>query len=114
MTCLAWAPTTVNNPPHTMAAAVTADAIVFIFPPGPSAGASSPAGHSAGLGENTTGIIGCTQRSGSLTTGVMTLHGLGMVGLWFVAGMARMSVLLARYVKPTVGVSWIAFAATIV
>jgi cytochrome c oxidase subunit I len=44
---------------------------------------------------------------------VMTLHGLGMVGLWFVAGMAAISVLLARYVKPTVAVSWIAFGATI-
>jgi cytochrome c oxidase subunit 1 len=44
---------------------------------------------------------------------VMTLHGLGMVGLWFVAGMAGMSVLLAPYVRPSVGVSWIAFAATL-
>jgi cytochrome c oxidase subunit 1 len=44
---------------------------------------------------------------------VMTLHGLGMVGLWFVAGMAGISVLLARYVRPTVGVSWIAFGATL-
>src|SRR5262245_37624757 len=45
---------------------------------------------------------------------VMTLHGLGMVGLWFVAGMAGMSILLASYVRPTIGVSWIAFAATLV
>lgn len=45
---------------------------------------------------------------------VMTLHGLGMVGLWFVAGMAGLSVLLARYVRPTLLVSWIAFAATII
>src|SRR5262249_19227818 len=44
---------------------------------------------------------------------VMTLHGLGMVGLWFVAGMAGISVLLARYVRPTIGVSWIAFGATV-
>jgi cytochrome c oxidase subunit 1 len=44
---------------------------------------------------------------------VMTLHGLGMVGLWFVAGMAGISILLARYVRPTVAVSWIAFGATI-
>src|SRR5215510_16392197 len=34
---------------------------------------------------------------------VMTLHGLGMVGLWFVAGMAGLSVLLARYIRPTLG-----------
>jgi cytochrome c oxidase subunit 1 len=44
---------------------------------------------------------------------IMTLHGLGMVGLWFVAGMAVLSVLLAKYVKPTVAVSWIAFGATL-
>jgi cytochrome c oxidase subunit I len=44
---------------------------------------------------------------------VMTLHGLGMVGLWFAAGMAGISVLLARYVRPTIGVSWIAFGATL-
>jgi len=44
---------------------------------------------------------------------VLTLHGLGMVGLWFVAGMAGTSVLLAPYVRPTVGVSWIAFGATL-
>jgi cytochrome c oxidase subunit I len=44
---------------------------------------------------------------------VMTLHGLGMVGLWFVAGMAGISVLLAKYVRPTIGVSWIAFGATL-
>ena len=45
---------------------------------------------------------------------VMTLHGLGMVGLWFVAGMAGISFLLSRYVRPTLAVSWIAFAATII
>ena len=45
---------------------------------------------------------------------VMTLHGLGMVGLWFVAGMAGISLLLSRYVRPTLGVSWIAFGATLI
>src|SRR5215470_5031005 len=44
----------------------------------------------------------------------MTLHGLGMVGLWFVAGMAGISVLAAAYVRPTIGVSWIAFGATLI
>ena len=44
---------------------------------------------------------------------VMTLHGLGMVGLWFVAGMAGISVLLARYVRPGLAASWIAFGATL-
>jgi cytochrome c oxidase subunit 1 len=45
---------------------------------------------------------------------VMTLHGLGMVGLWFVAAMATVSLLLSRYVRPTPAVSWVAFGATIV
>jgi cytochrome c oxidase subunit 1 len=44
---------------------------------------------------------------------IMTLHGLGMVGLWFVAGMAGISVLLARYVRPSIGVSWIAYGMTL-
>ena len=44
---------------------------------------------------------------------VMTLHGLGMVGLWFVAGVAGISYLLAKYVRPTLAVSWIAFGATL-
>jgi cytochrome c oxidase subunit 1 len=44
---------------------------------------------------------------------VMTLHGLGMVGVWFVAGMAGVSLLLSRYVRPTLAVSWIAFGATL-
>jgi cytochrome c oxidase subunit 1 len=44
---------------------------------------------------------------------VMTLHGLGMVGLWFVAGMAGISLLLAKYVRPTLAISWIAFGATL-
>lgn len=44
---------------------------------------------------------------------IMTLHGLGMVGLWFVAGAAGLSVLLASYVRPTVAVSWIAYGATL-
>ena len=34
------------------------------------------------------------------STRCMTLHGLGMVGLWFVAGMAGASFLLSRYVRP--------------
>jgi len=44
---------------------------------------------------------------------VMTLHGLGMVGLWFAAGMAGISLMLARYVRPTLAVSWVAFGATL-
>ena len=44
---------------------------------------------------------------------VMTLHGLGMVGLWYVAGMAGLSYLLLRYVSPTLGVSKLALGGTL-
>ena len=44
---------------------------------------------------------------------VMTLHGLGMVGLWYVAGMAGVSYLLLRYVRPTLAVSKLALAGTL-
>ena len=45
---------------------------------------------------------------------VMTLHGLGMVGVWFVAGLAAMSFLLTKYVRPSLTVSWIALGMTAV
>ena len=45
---------------------------------------------------------------------VMTLHGLGMVGVWFVAGLAAMSFLLTSYVRPKLTVSWIALGMTAV
>jgi cytochrome c oxidase subunit I len=44
---------------------------------------------------------------------VMTLHGLGMVGLWFVAGMAGVSILISGYVRPHVAVSRLALAMTL-
>ncbi len=44
---------------------------------------------------------------------VMTLHGLGMVGLWFVLAMAGVSFLLSRYVKPSLWASWLALAFTV-
>src|SRR4030095_11681647 len=66
------------------------------------------------------GLLMRTQQGGYLQAippevfyAIMTLHGLGMVGLWFVAGMAVISVLLANYVKPTTAVSWIAYGATL-
>ncbi|HEU4939758.1 MAG TPA: cbb3-type cytochrome c oxidase subunit I [Vicinamibacterales bacterium] len=66
------------------------------------------------------GLLMRAQQSGYLQStppevfyAIMTLHGLGMVGLWFVAGMAVISVLLANYVKPTTAVSWIAYGATL-
>jgi cytochrome c oxidase subunit I len=45
---------------------------------------------------------------------VMTLHGLGMVGLWFVAGMAGVSILISRYVRPHLAVSRLALGMTLV
>jgi hypothetical protein len=43
---------------------------------------------------------------------MMTLHGVGMVGLWFVSGMAGVVHLSCRYVRPSLAASWIAFGAT--
>ncbi len=45
---------------------------------------------------------------------ILTLHGVGMVGLWFVEGMTAVIYLLSKYVKPSVGVSWFSFALTLV
>ncbi len=45
---------------------------------------------------------------------VLTLHGVGMVGLWFVAGMAAVSYLLARYVRPPLWASWLALSGTLI
>ncbi|HET7291468.1 MAG TPA: cbb3-type cytochrome c oxidase subunit I [Vicinamibacteria bacterium] len=44
---------------------------------------------------------------------VMTLHGLGMVGLWFVAAMAAVSYLLAAHVNVRLGSSRFAYGATL-
>lgn len=44
---------------------------------------------------------------------VLTLHGLGMVGTWFVGAMAAVSYLLARYVQPSLFVSRLAFVGTV-
>lgn len=45
---------------------------------------------------------------------VLTLHGVGMVGLWFVAGMAAMTYLLARYLRPPLWAAWMGLAGTLV
>jgi len=42
----------------------------------------------------------------------LTLHGLGMVGVWYVGSMAGVSQLLTRYVEPRPSISRLAFAAT--
>lgn len=44
---------------------------------------------------------------------VMTLHGLGMVGLWFVAAMAVLSYVLTRYVSVSLWASRLAMALTV-
>jgi len=44
----------------------------------------------------------------------MTLHGLGMAGLWFVAAMAAASRVLARYTEPSAAVSRFALAGTLI
>jgi cytochrome c oxidase subunit I len=44
---------------------------------------------------------------------LMTLHGLGMVGLWFTVPLACVSDALQRYVKPTERVSWLALGGTL-
>lgn len=45
---------------------------------------------------------------------ILTLHGVGMVGLWFVEGMTAVIYLLSKYVRPNVGISWFSFALTLV
>ncbi|MEO6966668.1 MAG: cbb3-type cytochrome c oxidase subunit I, partial [Acidobacteriaceae bacterium] len=45
---------------------------------------------------------------------VLTLHGVGMVGNWFIGAMAAVSYVLARYVRPSIRVSWFAFFGTLV
>ncbi len=44
---------------------------------------------------------------------MMTLHGLGMVGLWFTAPLACMSDALQRHIKPSATVSWLALGGTV-
>ncbi len=43
----------------------------------------------------------------------MTLHGLGMVGLWYAAAMACVADALRRYVEPSRFVSWLALGGTV-
>ena len=44
---------------------------------------------------------------------VLTLHGVGMVGLWMAAALAAASYLLARYIRPPVWASWLALVGTL-
>nr|BCX00198.1 MAG: oxidase [Bacteroidota bacterium] len=45
---------------------------------------------------------------------ILTLHGLGMVGTWFVAGMAVLGQILQRYVNPSLRASQIAYFGTLI
>ncbi len=45
---------------------------------------------------------------------VLTLHGVGMVGLWFITGFSGVLYLLARIVRPSLTISRIAFSLTLV
>ncbi|HEX7447219.1 MAG TPA: cbb3-type cytochrome c oxidase subunit I [Pirellulales bacterium] len=44
---------------------------------------------------------------------ILTLHGLGMVGLWFVAAMAGVCAVLRRYVRLHMWANWVAFLGTL-
>ncbi|HJT35040.1 MAG TPA: cbb3-type cytochrome c oxidase subunit I [Pirellulales bacterium] len=44
---------------------------------------------------------------------ILTLHGLGMVGLWFVAGMAGVCAVLRKYVRLHMWANWTAFLGTL-
>lgn len=46
-------------------------------------------------------------------SGILTMHGLGMVGLWFVAAMAGVSDVLRKYVRLHSWVNWTAFLGTV-
>lgn len=45
---------------------------------------------------------------------LLTLHGVGMVGLWFVAAMAGVACCLSQHVRVSTAVNWIAWAGTLV
>jgi cytochrome c oxidase subunit I len=45
--------------------------------------------------------------------GILTMHGLGMVGLWFVAAMAGITDVLRKYVRLHSWVGWVAFVGTV-
>lgn len=45
---------------------------------------------------------------------VLTLHGVGMVGLWFITGFSGVLYLLSRYIRPSFAISRFAFALTII
>ena len=44
----------------------------------------------------------------------LTLHGVGMVGLWFITGFSGVLYLLSHYIRPSLAVSRLSFALTLV
>ena len=67
------------------------------------------------------GLLMRTQQSGYLQAvppeyfyAIMTLHGLGMVGTWYVGAMAGVSYRLARFVRPGLAVARFAYLGTAV
>ena len=45
---------------------------------------------------------------------MMTLHGVGMVGVWYVAGMACVERVIAKYTKVSEGISYFAIVGTVI
>src|SRR3990172_12151532 len=45
---------------------------------------------------------------------MMTLHGVGMVGVWYVAGMACVERVIAKYTKVSEGISYLAIVGTVI
>ena len=45
---------------------------------------------------------------------VMTLHGVGMVGVWFAAAMGGVTLLLTKYVRVRVWTNWVALIGTVI
>ncbi len=45
---------------------------------------------------------------------ILTLHGVGMVGLWFIEGMSAVIYIISKYVKASVTISWFSLVLTLV
>lgn len=68
-------------------------------------------------------LLGMTMRAGQSNLlpimpaerfySILTMHGLGMVGLWFVAAMAGVCDVIRKYVRIHMWVNWLAFLGTV-
>lgn len=45
---------------------------------------------------------------------LMTLHGVGMVGVWYVAAMASAASVLEKYTRPSAAIGWLALIGTVI